>query len=364
MADETAFPDVDWSDDEWRECLRRLLEQKVVTWKDVTTLTLGHLNPPQVGTAMASSEGFKKRYGKGNTMKVVMEWFYTQDGRCVDCGTRLELQQDHIKSKQEFADPLDADYIENMVIRCRRCNVIRRPSHVFGGQTHLTAESALMWILFTYWPRTPKDYIRLCRLYGMTMADIRMHEGWAMAVWLAQDPNVAYQIDGMDPDCLSSILLWEDDGAMTRCWTDDKDLPSLHRVLYHNVTSDQIVYFVAAGPHPSDSELSRVMAFQMPVADIPFSHYFEGEPQALAVRYVAPKRHTLPPTPAKLAPLPPRKMLLLASGLQQKPVDWKVVLYLPSGIDEISSVSSDSTRKKLLDLRVEEVDQVKVELHF
>jgi hypothetical protein len=31
------------------------------------------INPSQVGTSLASSKGFKRKYGKGNTMKIVME---------------------------------------------------------------------------------------------------------------------------------------------------------------------------------------------------------------------------------------------------------------------------------------------------
>ena len=61
------------------------------------------------------------------------------------CRLRLkvsELQADHINGRESFKDPLDADYIENMTLRCRRCNVIRRPSHEFGGLTFLTATRA------------------------------------------------------------------------------------------------------------------------------------------------------------------------------------------------------------------------------
>src|SRR5207253_1014354 len=85
-----------------------------------------------------------------------------------------------------------ADFIENMVLRCRRCNVIRRRSHKFGGLTHLTAEAALMWILLVVRPLTHLDYIRMCRLYGMTMSDIRMNEAWAMAHWLSREKPPAF----------------------------------------------------------------------------------------------------------------------------------------------------------------------------
>ena len=32
--------------------------------------------------------------------------------------------------------------------------------------------------------KTYKDFERLCREYGMTMANIRFREAWAMAQWL------------------------------------------------------------------------------------------------------------------------------------------------------------------------------------
>ena len=41
-----------------------------------------------------------------------------------------------------------------------------------------------MWILFTKKPKTYKDFEKLCREYGMTMANIRFREAWAMAQWL------------------------------------------------------------------------------------------------------------------------------------------------------------------------------------
>ena len=209
------FHDRNWSEIEWQRLLATLIESGVGTWKEVTSLVLGHLNPSQVGTSLASSEGFKRRYGKGNTMKLVMEWVYRQTGKCADCGTRLELQADHITGREEYEDPLDSDFIENMTLRCRRCNVVRRPSHEFGGLTFLTAEAALMWILLVLRPRTMTDYVRMCRLYGMTMSDIRMQEAWAMAHWLAKSEPPAFGIED-DASSAYDLLLWSD-CAITRC---------------------------------------------------------------------------------------------------------------------------------------------------
>jgi hypothetical protein len=119
------------------------------------------------------------------TMRAVYEWHNAQTGRCADCGSRLELQADHIDPRELYGDA--ADRLENMTLRCRRCNVIRRPSHKLGGLTFLTAEAALMWLLFTKRPTTYQEYEKICRDYGMTMANVRFHEAWAMARWLARE---------------------------------------------------------------------------------------------------------------------------------------------------------------------------------
>jgi hypothetical protein len=121
----------------------------------------------------------------------VRQWHFEQTGKCIDCGTRLELQADHIKPREMLGD--DADQLENMTLRCRRCNVIRRPSHKQGGLTFLTAEAGLMWILFTKRPRTYQEFEKHCREYGMTMANIRFQESWAMARWLEREG--LYEID-------------------------------------------------------------------------------------------------------------------------------------------------------------------------
>jgi uncharacterized protein YbaP (TraB family) len=42
-----------------------------------------------------------------------------------------------------------------------------------------------MWLLFVFRPATYQEFEKLCRDYGMTMANIRFQEAWAMAEWLA-----------------------------------------------------------------------------------------------------------------------------------------------------------------------------------
>ncbi|MFM6004901.1 MAG: HNH endonuclease [Sphaerospermopsis kisseleviana] len=172
----------DWSDEDWQKLLTDLIDSELISYKEVTALVLGHLNPPQVGTSIATNKNFQRQFPRRKCWEAVRQWHFNQNGKCADCGTRFELQADHIIPKQLLGQ--EADKLENLTFRCRRCNVIKRPSHKQGGLTDLTAEAALMWLLFTKKPATYQEFAQLCRAYGMTMADIRFQEAWAMAKWL------------------------------------------------------------------------------------------------------------------------------------------------------------------------------------
>ena len=186
MIDITKYPrnDRQWTEEQWHDMLIFLKENGLVTYKDMASTVLSALNPPQVGTQVASKPSFQRHFPPRKTMQAVMKWFYSREGKCVDCGTRLELQADHIIPKETFDNSEDADYLDNLELRCRRCNVIKRPSHQNGGKTYLTAAAALMWLLFVYRPTNYEKYKQLCRDYGLTMADVRFQEAWAMAIWL------------------------------------------------------------------------------------------------------------------------------------------------------------------------------------
>ena len=263
--------DSDWDEEQWKILLGSLVDQGVFNWREITSLALGHLNPSQVGTSIASNKNFQAHFPPRKTWVNVRNWYFHQNGCCADCETRLELQADHLIPKEIvsavaaliyndinaglirdvnelnlhsinklelelgayteflrtrlkdgrhlpfFSDDLKsrisagiarctsnnvtdrktiegvADQLENMVLRCRRCNVVRRPSHKNGGLAFLTTEAALMWILFVKRPINYQSFKELCRAYGMTMADIRFQEAWAMAKWLQQEG--LYNID-------------------------------------------------------------------------------------------------------------------------------------------------------------------------
>ena len=303
LSTEFGLKDQWWEDCQWSHLLESLVADGFLTWKEIAALTLGHLNPPQVGTSLASSEGFKRRYGKGNTMAVVLDWVYKQNGRCVDCESRLELQADHIEGREKYADPLDADFIGNMALRCRRCNVIKRPSHEYGGQTFLTAESALMWILLEIRPRTLVDFVRLCRIYGMTMADIRMQEAWAMTHWLSADAMGGWVIADAQNDQFD-VLKWKN-GSITRVDACDA-IPDDADRLYSAVDGDSRLAFLAL------DEQNRRKLYSYPMEFISFSSYDLGgmPPYSLAVRYSAPQRER--GVPQKLSALAPCGMEIVS----------------------------------------------------
>lgn len=177
--------DRDYSEDDWKTIVDYLIANGLVQYHEIASLLLGHLNPSQVGTSVASNKSFQSRYPKGKCWAAVRQWHFDQSGKCADCGTRLELQADHIIPKEELGDA--ANTLDNLTLRCRRCNVIKRPSHKQGGKTFLTAEAALMWILFTKQPSTYEKFASLCREYGLTMASVRFEEAWAMAKWLERE---------------------------------------------------------------------------------------------------------------------------------------------------------------------------------
>jgi len=195
IPDITQFPenDSDWSEDNWQEFIEYMVQIGIITHKEVASAVLSTLNPPQVGTGVASKKSFQAHYPPRKTMQAVFTWFYDQAGKCEDCGTRMELQADHIDPRENYKNPDDADTLDNLELRCRRCNVIKRPSHKKGGLTFLTAAAALMWILFTKQPKSYKEYHDLCREYGLTMANIRFQEAWAIAIWLNKDGK--YEIE-------------------------------------------------------------------------------------------------------------------------------------------------------------------------
>lgn len=97
-----SFPDQDacWSQDQWKFLLEHLVRAEFASWKEICSLVLGHLNPSQVGTSIASKKSFQKHFPKRQIWRAVRQWHFDQSGVCKDCGIRLELQADHIIPKE------------------------------------------------------------------------------------------------------------------------------------------------------------------------------------------------------------------------------------------------------------------------
>lgn len=192
-----AGPDESWTPERWAGFVASLVDAGILTWEEVAVCVVGELNPPQVGTSLASNDNIKAQYERRQAMRAVMTWFYEQDGRCGVCGSRMHIEVDHIVGKDEFIqagrDPAEADTLDNLQLLCRRCNVTKRESHKLGGLSFATAQAALMWILLAERPRTLAAFAQLCRAHGLTMASIRFQEAWAMAIWLAKAG--LYEID-------------------------------------------------------------------------------------------------------------------------------------------------------------------------
>ncbi|MFM7366616.1 MAG: hypothetical protein ACKO2Z_02190, partial [Sphaerospermopsis kisseleviana] len=52
----------DWSDEDWQKLLTDLIDSELISYKEVTALVLGHLNPPQVGTSIATNKNFQRQF--------------------------------------------------------------------------------------------------------------------------------------------------------------------------------------------------------------------------------------------------------------------------------------------------------------
>lgn len=178
-----------WTQEDWRAQVEGMVAENLVSWDEIAATVLGALNPPQVGTSLASNANIKAQFPRRKAWQAVKGWFYDQakpgEIGCRQCRTLLHLEAEHIQPKAELGAA--ADRLDNLQLLCKRCNAKKRPNFRNAGATHLTTEAGLMWILLTFRPTTYKEFERLCRAYGMTMASIRFQEAWAMAEWLAQD---------------------------------------------------------------------------------------------------------------------------------------------------------------------------------
>jgi hypothetical protein len=68
------FPakDSDWTDAHWRHLINWFMDSGILTARELASLMLGHLNPSQVGTSIASKETFQAHFPPRKIMQAVM----------------------------------------------------------------------------------------------------------------------------------------------------------------------------------------------------------------------------------------------------------------------------------------------------
>ena len=60
----SSFPESDreWTEEQWKYMIDYLVEEGLVKYSELASLVLGHLNPSQVGTSVASNKSFQSHY--------------------------------------------------------------------------------------------------------------------------------------------------------------------------------------------------------------------------------------------------------------------------------------------------------------
>ena len=198
------------TENDWKKFLEYLVENKLTSFAEIGRVFLTELNPNQIGTQLASNKEFQQKYPKGTAWKAAKAWFYGQPLGCAKCKSLLQLEVEHVKSRSEHG--IEAQDLVYMVLMCKRCNMMQRPSHKNAGKTPLNTGAALMYILLLNRPKTYNEYEKLCRDYCLTVSDIRFQEAWAMAIWLAREgkydilDEIPSVLKGCDlPELLKSV---------------------------------------------------------------------------------------------------------------------------------------------------------------
>jgi hypothetical protein len=270
---------------DWRALMLRIRDLRGLTDKLLVPFILGELNPNQVATSIASNKDLPNAE-EGERVSGVIAWLRSQVGSCSICGTTLDLQVDHETPRQDIiegrATVADVANPANYRLRCRRHNSSRR--HKRGGLTHLTTQSALMWLLFEFLPRTPFDFARLGRLYGLSMFAPRFAEAWTMAHWLRTSRQFDFEDSADLSDILSHLLLWPD-GAMTRRRPEDLRQTGARQSNVMVSSRNHLIVIATAD--------RKATAFRLPIITVPYSHYFSGRKVTVSVGAVS--RDLTPP---------------------------------------------------------------------
>lgn len=98
-----SFPESDreWTEEQWKYMLDYLVDIGMVKYSEIASLVLGHLNPSQVGTSVASNKSFQSHYPPRKCWEAVrplindflrkMAKFRHQENQDVSAGTRIRF---------------------------------------------------------------------------------------------------------------------------------------------------------------------------------------------------------------------------------------------------------------------------------
>src|SRR5438034_521977 len=89
-----------WTEEQWKEFVYKIIEKRLVSWEEVASVVLGELNPPQVGTSLASNANIKANYPPRKAWQAVKAWLWSQPLGCRECKTLLKLEAEHIIPKE------------------------------------------------------------------------------------------------------------------------------------------------------------------------------------------------------------------------------------------------------------------------
>ena len=76
--------DSKWTEENWKAVIDYLVRSQLLTYKEIAALTLGHLNPSQVGTSIATKKSFQKHFPRRKCWAAVRQWHFNQAGKCCD----------------------------------------------------------------------------------------------------------------------------------------------------------------------------------------------------------------------------------------------------------------------------------------
>lgn len=159
------------------------IDMGYTTGEEASRAVLESISPPYCLTNVMGRAGgaLRKRYGKGKVFGVLKEWYYKQDGKCAQCGTRLHLSLDHIVPARLGEHTQD---VNNWALVCSWCNAKRRKYHKKQNKNRWSPRYTGMWVLMSKKPADRTEFIKHCRMMGIAPnSDALLDQIWAFHEW-------------------------------------------------------------------------------------------------------------------------------------------------------------------------------------